>query len=208
MHRLSLFAGLLLLLGTWVWPLPSLPIPPFSQHMLMHMFVVALAAPLLAWGVAQGKWDPVRYVPDLFSPIVASMIELVAVWAWHVPALHHFARHDSLGTILEQSTFLLTGFYLWMSALGGTTASRRQRSAGSMTGLLLTSMHMTLLGVLLALPQRILFTHHHHGVPTFGWLTPLEDQQLGGVVMLLLGGLVYLVGGLCLTADTLRWRST
>ena len=61
-------------------------------------------------------------------------------------------------------------------------------------------MHMTLLGALLALSPRLLFEHHHG----HGELTPLEDQHLGGAVMLVVGGIVYLSGGLTLTVDLVR----
>jgi putative membrane protein len=62
-------------------------------------------------------------------------------------------------------------------------------------------MHMTLLGALLALAPRSLYGHVHH----FPWgLTQVEDQNLGGVVMLALGGAVYLLGGLVLMARLLN----
>jgi putative membrane protein len=61
---------------------------------------------------------------------------------------------------------------------------------------------MTLLGALLALTPRPLYQH----TGGFSGLTPLEDQHLGGAIMLLVGGLSYLVGGLGLTARLLRGR--
>ena len=72
-----------------------------------------------------------------------------------------------------------------------------------MAGLLFTSMHMTLLGALLALAPRPIYPDHHH---PGGWLdlTPLSDQQLGGTVMLAVGGIVYLAGALTLMARVLR----
>lgn len=195
---MKLAAGLLVLFAVWFWPLPWLELPPFSAHMTMHMSVVAVATPLIALGLAGGRWDPVVRWPGPFSPIVASLIELVAVWGWHTPALHHFARHGALGLAIEQATFLCAGLLLWLSAFGGTPEQRRQRATAGVTGLLLTSMHMTLLGALLALPTRTLFGHHDAG-----WLTPLHDQQLGGAIMLIVGGVAYLAGGLWLTSEAL-----
>jgi hypothetical protein len=61
-------------------------------------------------------------------------------------------------------------------------------------------MHMTLLGALLALSPRPLYRH----VAAFGGLSPLQDQHLGGAIMLLVGGASYLLGGLWLTARLLR----
>ena len=65
-------------------------------------------------------------------------------------------------------------------------------------------MHMTLLGVLLALAGRPLYLHA--GPPAFG-LSPLQDQHLGGVIMLVYGGISYLLGGLLLLAGLLRKES-
>jgi putative membrane protein len=194
-----LIAALLLLFAVWIWPLRALGLPAFSAHMTMHMVVVAAAAPLIALGLAGGRFDPARRAPRLFSPIPASIVELVAVWAWHAPALHHFARHQLLGLVLEQATFVCAGVLLWSAALGGSPQQRRGRAVAGVTGLLLTSMHMTLLGVLITLTPRVLFAHAH----ARSSLTPLEDQQLGGVIMLLVGGVAYLAGGLGLIADTL-----
>ena len=64
-------------------------------------------------------------------------------------------------------------------------------------------MHMTLLGALLALAPRALYQHATH----FPGLTQLEDQHLGGAVMLIVGGASYLAGGLWLTAGLIRQGS-
>jgi putative membrane protein len=194
------FLGLLTLAGVWFGPLPRLAAQAFSAHMVMHMSVVAVAAPLLAYGVAGGRLDPVRKAPALFTPIPASLAELVVVWVWHTPALHHVARYSPSGLVVEQGTFLLSGLVLWLSAFGGDDDQRRNRAAAGVLALLLTSMHMTVLGVLLALPQRPLYAH----MGGVAGLTPLQDQHLGGAIMLLIGAASYLVGGLWLTCEVLR----
>jgi putative membrane protein len=138
------------------------------------------------------------------APILASMIELVIVWAWHVPALHQAARHEGGAFALEQTSFMLAGLLLWIAAIGGDAEQRRLRAGGGIVALLFTSMHMTLLGALFALAGRPLFQHE---APASG-LSPLVDQQLGGVIMLLVGGASYLLGGLWLTAVALRFNPT
>jgi putative membrane protein len=200
MRRTLLMCGLLMLAAVWMGPLPQLATQAFYAHMTMHMGVVAVAAPLLAVGVAGGRLDPVRKVPKLFAPIPASVLELVLVWAWHAPALHHAARHGTAGLAAEQGTFLLASLLVWLSALGGDVRRSGPRRAAGVVGLLLTSMHMTLLGALLALTPRPLYAH----TGGMAGLTPLQDQHLGGVIMLLVGGLSYLLGGLWLTAGLLR----
>ena len=199
----SFCAGVAVLAAVWVWPLHSLAMPPFATHMVMHMAVVALAAPLLAFGIIGGPLDPVRRWPGACSAIVASALELLAVWAWHAPALHHAARNELAARALEQGTFLAAGLFLWVSAMGGGSELRRARSLSGVAGLLLTSMHMTLLGALIALTPRVLYAHH----PSAGAVDPLLDQQLGGIIMLFWGALSYLVGGVALLCDALRGAS-
>jgi putative membrane protein len=198
--------------------------------MLMHMGVVAVAAPLLAIGIAGGPLDPVPAAPRFFAPIPISLLELVVVWAWHAPKLHDVARNSLGGLIAEQSMFLVCALLLWLAAFsGGSTGSGvfaaaegsirttifhrskkesqpllashdKGRAAAGIVGLLLTMMHMVLLGALLALTPRPLYEH----AETHSHLSPLEDQHLGGAIMLIGGGVSYLLGGLSLTVRLLR----
>ncbi|HXW07480.1 MAG TPA: cytochrome c oxidase assembly protein [Vicinamibacterales bacterium] len=196
MRTMPLWLGSLALAAVWLGPLPALAPGHFSAHMTMHMGVVAIGAPLLACGLASSRFDPVGRLPGVFSAIPASIAELVVVWAWHTPALHHLARHTTAGLLLEQGTFLGSGLLVWLAAVGGR--HDRDRHASGVVALLLTSMHMTLLGALIALAPRPLY--HGPADPR----TALWEQQLGGAIMLLVGGVVYLAGGLWLSARVLR----
>jgi putative membrane protein len=168
--------------------------------MTMHMLVVAVAAPLLTVAIAGGRFDPVRRKPRLFAPIPASVAELIVVWVWHAPAFHHAARHHQEALLVEQATFLAAGLLVWLSAFGGDPPRAANRTGAGIVALLLTSMHMTLLGALLALPARPLYAH----AAGLNALTPMQDQHLGGAIMLVAGGLSYLIGGLWLTAGLVR----
>lgn len=193
-------AGWLVLMIAWFGPLPDLARTSFAAHMTLHMAVVAVAAPLLSIAAAGRRYDPVKRAPRWFSPVPASVGELLIVWAWHSPGLHHFARYETLGFLMEQSMFLAAGIWVWLSALGGSQPRERSRSGAGVIGLLLTSMHMTLLGALLTMSPRRLYLHAHAG----GTLDPLTDQHLGGAVMLIVGGAAFLAGGLWLTSDLVR----
>jgi putative membrane protein len=192
--------GVALLTGLWLGPLPALARHSFAAHMTMHMGVVALAAPLLALAIAGSAHDPVRRTSAFGIALLASVIELVVVWGWHAPAMHQAARRDAWTLVLEQGSFLVAGTTLWLAAFGGDSEQRRLRAGSGMTALLLTSMHMTLLGALFALANRPLF---QHTMPA-GEGQVLADQHLGGAIMLIAGGASYLAGGLWLAARMLR----
>ena len=189
-------AGIGVLAAVWLGPLPALAASLFGAHMAMHISVVCVAAPLIAVGLAASRFDPVDNWPRLFSPLTASLIELVVVWGWHAPGPHEAARSSPVVLAVEQATFLGAGLLLWMSVFGGDSATRRERAGVGILGLLMTSMHMTLLGVLLTLSPRVLY--HDSG------LAELDDQRLGGLMMLIGGGTVYLIGGLMLLGWLLR----
>lgn len=233
MRRMLLILGVLALAATWLGPLPQWAPHAFWAHMTMHMGVVAVAAPLIAFGLAGTRADLAQRHPQVFSPIPASVVELVIVWAWHAPGLHHWARHHAAGMFIEQSMFLSAGLLVWLASVGGANtfrdsrtelearrrdaqqeSSARASSTSSPAGpanrlgagivaLLLTSMHMTLLGALLALTPRPLYAHGQ----VVGGLTALQDQHLGGAIMLFVGGVSYLLGGLWLTVALLRTRT-
>lgn len=201
MRALPLTLGLVVLAAAWVGPLPVLARQSFSAHMAMHITVVAVAAPLVALAIAGTALDPARTMPRFFAPIPASIVELFVVWAWHAPTLHHAVRQYTWALVFEQASFIAAGLLLWIAAIGGSHEQRRFRGGAGILGLLFTSMHMTLLGALFALADRPLYLHVADAP---AGLLAVADQQLGGAIMLLVGGTSYLVGGLWLTAALLR----
>lgn len=188
--------GLALLAIFGVMLLASFGSGSFTAHMIVHMGIVAIAAPLVAYGLRGTVLD----LPDRvgMTPMLASLVELAVVWFWHLPALRAIAEASLALSLVEQVSFLVAGVLLWQTCF----RPNEGRLAGTI-GLLFTSMHMTLLGVLLALAPRPLYGGGE--VTCFGISLPAAaDQQIGGVVMLMVGSIVYLLGGVLLLAGVLR----
>lgn len=182
-----LASGLGLLGLIWLLPLDAM-LPVFAAHMLRHMTLVALAAPLLVVGLPRVACRlPV-------PPLAAAVIEFVVVWGWHLPAAHAAGRLQVVGFVAEQASFLGAGLLVWTGCL------RRDQPLAGAGGLLLTSMHMTLLGALLVLAPRDIYA------AICGTASNLAGQQAGGMLMLAIGTLVYLFTGLWLTGQVLRER--
>jgi putative membrane protein len=174
-----------------------------TGHMAAHMAAVAIAAPLIAFGFAGTRADPATRLPLIVAPLPMSLIELLVVWGWHLPAARAFAAGSAAGLVLEQAMFLAAGLLLWSACLGTRDADSSARRAAGVIALLLTTMHMTLLGALITLAPRTLFGTA--GFTCLGvTLSPIVDQQLGGVVMLLVGAGSYLLGGLALLSRLLQ----
>lgn len=187
--------ALIILAGAWCGPLPRAVADSFSAHMVLHMAVVGFGVPLLA--VSLRHWAG-RHLPNgLALPLIVSLADLVIVWGWHAPAFHEAARSNGWAMAAEQASFFTVSLLVWLLAVadrGGESAL-----AGAMS-LFFTSMHMTLLGALIALSARDLYpalTEHsgHHSV---------VDQQIGGAIMLAIGGIIYLGGALALVGRQLR----
>ena len=171
----------------WLLPLERWA-PGFPVHMLRHMGLVAVAAPLLVIGL------PRLGQALAINPLVAAAAEFVVVWGWHLPAAHGAARTAAVPLVLEQGSFLVVGLMVWAGCL------RAREPLSGAGGLLLTSMHMTLLGALLTLAPRDLYAEVCGTAPNLG------AQQAGGLLMLVIGTPVYLVAGLALTARRLSER--
>lgn len=199
MRFLSLAAAVGILYAAWFGPLPELAGSSFVAHMLVHVAVVALAAPLIgAWVTASpGIID--RIPRSLLSPIPASVFEFIVIWGWHTPMLHELARISAVAYGLEQALFVVASVLLWTSALHRGAPGN---AGPGVIALLLTSMHMILLGTLLTLAPRPLYTHAILSVGDI--YAQLAAQRIGGMLMLIGGGLPYLAGGLYLVNRLLR----
>ncbi len=201
MRTVTILSGFAVVTAAWATAAASHA--GMTGHMAAHMAAVAVAAPLIACGIAGTRFDPATRWPIIVAPLQMSIVELLVVWGWHLPAARDLAAAGATGLMLEQAMFLVAGLLLWSACLGTREADSSARRAAGILALLLTTMHMTLLGALIALAPRTLFGTS--GCDLLGvTLAPLPDQQIGGVIMLLVGGGSYLLGGLALLLGLLR----
>lgn len=189
------YAGLAVLILAWFGPLPAKAETAFSPNMILHLAIVALAAPLLACGLNR--------LPDAPAPhrvsrwiILAALIDMLVVVGWHVPLFHEAAARSWTIFSIEQITFLLVGLGMWYLAFADLS---RGEALAVAAAFFFTFMHMTVLGMILILSPKLLYDPDVcRGA--FG-LVPLEDQRLGGVLMASWGSFAYLIG-----AIWLMWR--
>src|SRR5690606_31421627 len=116
-RNLALLSGAFLLAIAWLGPLPALAETSFAAHMALHLLLIAGAAPLIAIGLAGTRIDAGLATFGLLNPLLATIAELVVVWAWHAPMLHAVSRASTGFFALEQASFLAVGFVLWLSVL-------------------------------------------------------------------------------------------
>ncbi len=208
------FAGEVALVVALVTPLDQLGETLLTAHMVQHGLLIAVAPPLLLfgrpgaalpWGLPAGlrRWatrSPVfragaRRLAVLLHPLVAAALHGAVLWAWHAPALFDAALENRTLHWIEHLTFFGTAMLFWQSLfLASRSAATIPAGLGAAFA---TLVHGGLLGALITFAPYPLFSWYD-GRTALWDLTPLEDQQLGGLVMWVPLGLVYLAACLAL----------
>ncbi len=167
----------------------------FWVHMLQHLLLLYLAAPLLAIAVPlalPGSGHPPRRarMAWLTSPVCAFCLSTVVLWLWHLPAAYELALQNDPVHALEHLSFLgAFGLYWW--ELLAPAPSSHLRSNGARTLYLLAgATQAMLLGALITLSDHVLYAHYLLISRPSG-LSSLADQQLGGALMWLSGPVIY-----------------
>jgi putative membrane protein len=218
-HSMAYIAGWLSLSLALVSPLHWLGEHLFTFHMIEHEIVMAISAPLLVMSRPVGPflWSLPRRIRIavgrfLRRPAVvvawqrlssggnATLLHGVAIWAWHAPLLFDVAVVNVAVHRLQHLSFLLTALLFWWSVL------RSSESGVAAWHLFITMLHTSVLGALMALAPRVLYTAQTATALDWG-LTPLEDQQLAGLIMWVPAGTIYAGAALALTAIWVRHSS-
>ncbi len=185
-----LLAAAAVLAALWTSPLPAIARTSFTSHMLLHLGVMIVAAPLAALGLARLRPWPAR-APAMTLALLGAGMELAVVWGWHAPVLHRAAATLPAAFALQQASFLAAGILVW---LPGLAVGGRAGAAAGAVSMAMCLAHMSMLGVILGTSPRLIYAPE---ICLGGLgLSPLDDQRLGGVIMALGGGLPYLAGAL------------
>jgi cytochrome c oxidase assembly factor CtaG len=132
---------------------------------------------------------------------MAWTLHAVAIWLWHAPKLYQATLSSETMHTVQHVSFLGTALLFWWALLHGVP-SRLARPA-TVIYLFTTAVHTSLLGALLTFAPRLWYPLYDATTAPWG-LTPLEDQQLAGVIMWVPAGLSYLIAALALAATWLR----
>jgi putative membrane protein len=133
--------------------------------------------------------------------LVAWLLEAATLWVWHIPALYQATLTSDWIHAAQHLSFFLTAVLFW-SALYGV--GRSAMSYGAATFYVFgTAAHCSALGALLTFSAVLWYPAYQQTTQAWG-LTPLQDQQLGGAIMWVPSGIVFIVIGLSLFAKWLR----
>lgn len=181
----------------------------FTLHMIEHELIMLIATLLLAasyaggtlaWGVPQPVARAFAFGPlktiwrRLTEPVTATILQAVAMWAWHAPALFDRALESRGWHIAQHASFIATSLLFWWAMLH----VQRGRYGLSAACLFVTSLVGGALGALMAFSSSPWYSGYASMGMTGIGLDPVTDQQLAGLLMWIPGGMVHAAAALIL----------
>ncbi|MCW2956127.1 MAG: Cytochrome c oxidase caa3-type, assembly factor CtaG-related protein [Thermoleophilia bacterium] len=179
-----------------------------SLHMLQHMLIADLPAPLLLYGVRAPLlyffWPrPVlvtvarmRLLRSFWAwlrrPVVALVTWLVVLYAWHIPFFYEAALENRLVHDLEHVSFALTGILAWWPLMD-PTHNRVDGRVWKAMYVFAARMVGGVLGILLIVWPSQIYGAYGQRAEAYG-ISTLTDQQVAGGIMMMVDSLIVLVG--------------
>ncbi|HJR45450.1 MAG TPA: cytochrome c oxidase assembly protein [Actinomycetota bacterium] len=182
-----------------IGPLPALAERHFAAHMIQHLVLTLIAAPLFVLGApvatllhatsgaarrALGRFARSRAVAALTHPLTAWTFFGAVMWLTHFSPLYEAALDDVFVHVLEHWLFLLAGFLFWTPVIGSDPITSRMLPWPARLGYLVAALPVqSFLGLAIYSAER----------PLYDAYTDMDDQRAGALVMWLGGDLVFVV---------------
>jgi putative membrane protein len=204
------YGGLAALLLALVSPVARVAGALFSVHMVQHMLLMVVAAPLLIlgrpwlgciWALpaesrrAVGLWWRRSFATRvgwalMSHPLVILVLHVVALWIWHLPRLYQSALERAALHHLEHASFFFTALLFWWALAEGGVGGRWHGHGAGILYVFATALQSSGLGALLLFAREPWYPAHEAGTVLWG-MDLLVDQQVAGAIMWIPGGLVY-----------------
>jgi putative membrane protein len=216
-RKIAFIGAIFTLFLALISPLDSLSAALFSAHMIQHLLLILLAAPL--WIISRPLAPFLRALPFSWRQKLGTMMQrpliqrlwhslshistalvlhLLALWLWHLPLLYELALQNPLAHALEHASFFLTAALFCWAIYSSPASGFRVLS------IFLLMMASGLLGALMTFTNKPWYLAHSAYTRLWG-LSPLEDQQLAGLLMWIPPGFVYVLIAALLLAS---WIAT
>lgn len=187
-RRVSFTAAITLLAILFVSPLCALASALFSARVIHHVMLGLVIAPLLVASL------PVERLRVRGSAATWTGVQAFLFWLWHAPPIYAWSLSSDLAYWLMQTSLLVSAGGFWAEI-------RRSSTPTAVAALLATMVQMGLLGALITFSGSALYLPHLLSTRAWG-LSPLEDQQLAGLVMWVPAAGLYLGAAMVLCG---RW---
>jgi putative membrane protein len=132
--------------------------------------------------------------------MTAWWVHAAVLWLWHLPLFFQATLDNDWIHAAQHVSFLASVLLFWWSLFH---AQGKVRYGAGVLYLFTTAIHTSILGALLTFPSSVWYPAYSATTSAWG-LTPLEDQQVGGLIMWIPAGLGYVIGALALFVLWLR----
>jgi putative copper resistance protein D len=191
----------------------------FSVHMVQHVLLILVSAPLLALAApvtlllrvssadTRRRWlVPFlhsRVVRVLSNPVVAWLTLAVVMWVSHFSPLFDAALEDPLVHDLEHALFLTAAILFWWPVVALDPAPSRMGHPGRLTHVFMQMTQNTFLAFVILGASSVLY--RHYATLAVPWLPdPLADQKLAAGIMWIAGDAIFLGALLALMYGWMR----
>jgi putative copper resistance protein D len=214
----AFLGGMAAILLALVSPIEAYEGQLFSVHMVQHMLLELVAAPLLLLGapvtLALRAASPSvrrrllsvlhsRVVAILSFPLLAWVLFAAVNWGWHLSSLYDQALENPLLHYAQHASFLAAALLFWWPVIGADPSRWRLPYPVRLFYLFLAMPQNSFLGVALMSAPAVLYSHYLTNLRAWG-PTALADQTMGGILMWVVGDVVFLLAMGCVVAAWVR----
>lgn len=182
----------------------------FSAHMVQHLLLTLAVPPLLLAGTPGWVLRPALRNSAIAGTarfatraIICYAVFNLVIIAWHLPPLYNLAMANHRIHILEHLMFLGSAVLMWWPLLSPLPELPRLSYPGQMLYSFLMSIPMSVVAVSITMADHVLYPAYA-AAPRVLAITPLEDQLLGGLIMWIPGGLIFVV---IMTVVFFKWNA-
>jgi putative membrane protein len=208
----SFFAGLAVLLGSLTGPLHDLSdYYLFSAHMVQHLLLVFAMPPLLLYGTPGWMLSPLLQHPrvlrlgrHLTRPSGAFASFNLVLVAWHLPPLYNLAMDHHGVHIVQHLMIMVVSVILWWPVVSPSPELPRAPYPVQMLYLFVVGLPMVVVSIFITMAGSVLYPYYAAAPRVWEALTPHTDQHLGGLIMWIPGGLVFLIA---ISVVFFRWQA-
>ncbi len=215
-QSLAFAGGWLAIFVALVSPLDAFADQLFSVHMVQHILLMHVAAPLLALAyplapmllalpaslrLSLGRWwnrdGVLRTLWNwLSAPVSVWVLYTLSLWVWHMPSFYSAAVENDAIHALEHLIFLGTSLLFWWKVVYYFGRWVNRRGLGILF-VFTTALHSGVLGALITFSPTPWYTVYGTTAQALG-LSPLADQQTAGLIMWIPDGVIYILAALIL----------
>ena len=199
-------------------PLTALDHQSLTAHMLKHLLLMTIGAPLILLGTPAlpllcglPKWFMRRsllrrrrtpFGHFLSNPVFCWFGGSIAVIAWHIPPVFELGLSSETWHIVEDACFLLAGLLFWRPIIRTGLRAAKGPQWSRPLYLFLGTLPCDILSAFLTFCGRVVYPSYLSTARNFS-LSPLQDQECAGALMWVCVTFAYLIPAVVITMQIL-----